>query len=532
MSWFGSSTRKTTIFYVVLIAMASLVVGMVIASRLDLSPTSSAQTLAIPSTNSAPLSGPVDATTFRNIAKAQSPMVVSIRTESRQRTQDLSEFFGGDDLLERFFGPGAGSRARADSRRRARRQQPRRLTQAAGSGFIINKDGFIITNNHVVEGASKIEVQFFDDERRVLRGEGRRTRSADRQRAAAARREAESRRCPEAKFGDSSQMEPGDWVMAIGNPFSLAHTVSVGVVSATSRPFPVAEQRSANVLQTDAAINPGQLGRTAAEPSRRSHRREHRDLQQRRRDGRRGQHRHRLRGSDQHDSRRAARTARRARSRAAVSASRCVRCRRTKSTRSSLKDRRGAMVAQVPPGPAATAGIEARRRHRRVQRQAGDAQRRSAADRGGHGAGHDGAGEGDSRRQGADVQRERRRAQISRPKTTRQADAGDPGGDTGAGFGITLNNVTPEMARQFELPANTRGAIVTDVDPDSPAARVLQPGDVILRGHPQAGRERDRGERRTSCGAVRTRGRHAHHAPRPGAVRDRAQGVRCVSSAS
>ena len=90
MSWFGSSARKTTIFYVVLIAMASLVVGMVIASRLELSPASSAQTLAIPATNSAPLGGPVDATTFRNIAKAQSPMVVSIRTESRQRTQDLS----------------------------------------------------------------------------------------------------------------------------------------------------------------------------------------------------------------------------------------------------------------------------------------------------------------------------------------------------------------------------------------------------------------------------------------------------------
>ena len=122
MSWFGSSTRKTTIFYVVLVAMASLVVGMVIASRLDLSPTSSAQTLAIPATNSAPLSGPVDATTFRNIAKAQSPMVVSIRTESRQRTQDLSEFFGGDDLLERFFGPAGRSRARAGRDRRRRRR--------------------------------------------------------------------------------------------------------------------------------------------------------------------------------------------------------------------------------------------------------------------------------------------------------------------------------------------------------------------------------------------------------------------------
>jgi S1-C subfamily serine protease len=88
---------------------------MVIASRLDLSPTSSAQTMAIPSTNSAPLTGPIDAMTFRNIAKLASPMVVSIRTESRQRTQDLTEFFGapggggGDDLLDRFFGGGGGT---------------------------------------------------------------------------------------------------------------------------------------------------------------------------------------------------------------------------------------------------------------------------------------------------------------------------------------------------------------------------------------------------------------------------------------
>src|ERR671912_150588 len=256
MSWFGSSTRKTTIFYVVLIAMASLVVGMVIASRLDLSPTSSAQTLAIPATNSTPLSGPIDATTFRNIAKAQSPMVVSIRTESRQRTQDLSEFFGGDDLLERFFGPGMGGQA-PRGQQAPRRPQPR-LTQAAGSGFIINKEGFIITNNHVVEGASKIAVQFFEDddeyEAKIV-GRDPLTDSALLQLV-----EKPNRPLPEAKFGDSSQMEPGDWVMAIGNPFSLAHTVSVGVISATSRPFPVAEQRSANVLQTDAAINPGNSG--------------------------------------------------------------------------------------------------------------------------------------------------------------------------------------------------------------------------------------------------------------------------------
>jgi S1-C subfamily serine protease len=98
------SSRKTTLFYSLLIMVASLAVGMVIASRLELTPASSAQTtsaqLAVPPMNSAPLSGPVDAGTFRNIAKAVSPAVVNIRSTSRQRAQEMTEFFGGggDDL--------------------------------------------------------------------------------------------------------------------------------------------------------------------------------------------------------------------------------------------------------------------------------------------------------------------------------------------------------------------------------------------------------------------------------------------------
>ena len=89
------STRKTTLFYALLIAVASVAVGMVIASRLDLSPASSAQTVAAPPMNSAPLGGPVDAATFRNIAKAVSPAVVNIRSTSKQRVQEMTEFFGG-----------------------------------------------------------------------------------------------------------------------------------------------------------------------------------------------------------------------------------------------------------------------------------------------------------------------------------------------------------------------------------------------------------------------------------------------------
>ena len=256
------SSRKTTLFYSLLIMVASLAVGMVIASRLDLTPASSAQTMAAPPMNSAPLSGPVDAATFRNIAKAMSPAVVNIRSTSTQRAQEMSEFFGGgngggggDDLLERFFGGGQGGRQPQQPRQRPREQE----TQAAGTGFVISKEGFILTNNHVVEGASKIEVNFLGEETDVfheakLVGRDPLTDSALIQLVEP------KKDLMEVKFGDSSKMEPGDWVMAIGNPFGLAHTVSVGVISATARSFPIAEQRFADVLQTDAAINPGNSG--------------------------------------------------------------------------------------------------------------------------------------------------------------------------------------------------------------------------------------------------------------------------------
>jgi serine protease Do len=253
------SSGKTTLFYSFLIMVASLAVGMVIASRLDLTPASSAQTMAAaPPMNSAPLSGPVDAATFRNIAKAMSPAVVNIRSTSKQRAQEMTEFFGGggggggDDLLERFFGGQGG--------RQQRPQRPREQeTQAAGTGFVISKDGYILTNNHVVEGATKVEVNFLGEENDVYH-EARIVGRDPLTDSALIQLVETKKDLIEVKFGDSEQMQPGDWVMAIGNPFGLAHTVSVGVISATARSFPIAEQRFADVLQTDAAINPGNSG--------------------------------------------------------------------------------------------------------------------------------------------------------------------------------------------------------------------------------------------------------------------------------
>ncbi|RPJ78022.1 MAG: PDZ domain-containing protein, partial [Acidobacteria bacterium] len=249
------SSRKITLFYALLIAIASLAVGMVLASRLDLSPQSSAQTMAAPSVNSAPLSGPIDATTFRTIAKNATPLVVNIRTKSKRRAQDVTDFFGGEDPFGRFFGlpqppGGRGNRPRDQ------------VVEAAGTGFIISgKEGLILTNNHVVENATDILVAFgesqLDQEEYKAKLVGRDQLSDS---ALIQLVDKPSRPLVEARFGDSSQMQPGDWVMAIGNPFGLAHTVTVGVISATKRPFSVAEQRSQDVLQTDAAINPGNSG--------------------------------------------------------------------------------------------------------------------------------------------------------------------------------------------------------------------------------------------------------------------------------
>ena len=152
------STRKTTLFYAVLIAIASVAVGMVIASQWGLPQASSAQTVSVPAVNSAPPSGPIDATTFRNIAKAQTPMVVFIQTTARAR-RELTEG-GGDEFLRRFFGT-PGQSPRGPGGRGRTPDDEERLTQGTGTGFIIDKSGLILTNNHVVDGADDIKVSLF-----------------------------------------------------------------------------------------------------------------------------------------------------------------------------------------------------------------------------------------------------------------------------------------------------------------------------------------------------------------------------------
>jgi serine protease Do len=469
------SSRKITLFYAVLIAVASLAVGMVLASRLDLTPQSSAQTMALPAMNSAPLTGALDASTFRNIAKASSPFVVNIRTRAKRKAQDMSDFFGGgggggsDDPFQRFFG-------QPNQRGAKPREQ---IVEAAGTGFIISKDGLILTNNHVVEGATDIFVAFGENQNDLeefkakLVGRDQLTDSALIQ-----LEEKPSTPLVEAKFGDSSQMQTGDWVMAIGNPFGLAHTVTVGVISATKRPFAVAEQRSQDVLQTDAAINPGNSGgpllnirgevigiNTAILANSRSEGNIGigfaipinvvRDLLPQLRAGKI------IRG------------------RIGVSVQDVP---RESVTDLGLKSRTGALVAQVPKDtPAAKAGIEPgdviTEFNGKPVNSRDDLIKLVTATK-----------PGTTVPMKIVRDKKERTVTITVEELDLEAEgsaqaAGEGGGeDTSAGFGVTLGNITPNIARQLRLPSGTTGAVITDIDPGSPAENGgLAQYDVILK---------------------------------------------------
>ncbi|MEO7189676.1 MAG: trypsin-like peptidase domain-containing protein [Vicinamibacterales bacterium] len=247
------SHRKSTLFYGILIAFVSVVVGMVIASRLDLSPISSAN-LTVPATNSAPLAGPIDATTFRTIAHDAGPSVVSIITTgtSDARDSDLGDLLGPNSPFGQVLPPFGN---------RQPRQQAPRVFRGAGSGFIIDKEGYILTNNHVVENAKSIEIRL-STTRDGEEGYPAKVIGRDELTDTALVQMTELPRdgLTASKFGDSTQIAPGDWVMAIGNPFNLSNTVTVGVVSAVGRQTPTSTGRYEDFIQTDAAINRGNSG--------------------------------------------------------------------------------------------------------------------------------------------------------------------------------------------------------------------------------------------------------------------------------
>jgi serine protease Do len=225
--------------------LVALAVGIVMAVRRSTGTGAAEPTEVLAQTRSASGGRNVvlDSSLFRTIAKRENPVVVYITTQTRLQVPELTEFLDGDNFLRRFFG---GPMTREH------------IQRGLGSGFLISQQGEILTNNHVVAGAEQIRVGLFSDDRKTyvatVVGRDPLTDSA------LIRLKDPPGSLPTASLGDYDALEPGDWVMAIGNPFRLGHTVTVGVVSYRGRPFAVTEGRFQNMLQTDASINPGNSG--------------------------------------------------------------------------------------------------------------------------------------------------------------------------------------------------------------------------------------------------------------------------------
>ncbi|HET6364362.1 MAG: trypsin-like peptidase domain-containing protein [Nitrospirota bacterium] len=176
---------------------------------------------------------------FAPLVKKEMPAVVNISTRQVVKVQQQSPF--GDPQMDEFFYRFFGGRPP--------REQVR---QSLGSGFIISTDGYILTNNHVVDMARDIKVALSDGRVMDAKLVGK-SKEID-----IALIKVEATGLPSAVLGDSDGLEVGDWVVAIGNPFGLSHTVTAGIVSAKGRVIGVGPYD--DLIQTDAAINPGNSG--------------------------------------------------------------------------------------------------------------------------------------------------------------------------------------------------------------------------------------------------------------------------------
>jgi len=186
---------------------------------------------------------------FVHVAQTVKPAVVNIATTQKPRPAErrrgqvppsfqgpFRDFFG-DDFFERFFG-----------------EQPQREQHSLGSGVIVDKRGYILTNNHVIERADEIEVRLSDKRKFKATVVGK-----DPKTDLAVIKVDATGDLPVAALGDSGKIRIAEWVMAIGNPFGLDQTVTVGVVSAVGR-ADVGITMYEDFIQTDASINPGNSG--------------------------------------------------------------------------------------------------------------------------------------------------------------------------------------------------------------------------------------------------------------------------------
>ncbi len=188
---------------------------------------------------------------FSDLIETYGAAVVNVRASRTTQTETPELDDAIPEPFRRFFEEPPGGRGRGEGRGQGR--SPRRFDpRAQGSGFIINANGLILTNAHVVEGAEEIVVILAD--RRELPAK---LLGAD-ERTDVALLKVEAGDLPQVKVGDSDKLRVGDWVLAIGSPFGFERSATQGIVSALSRSLP--DGTYVPFIQTDAAVNPGNSG--------------------------------------------------------------------------------------------------------------------------------------------------------------------------------------------------------------------------------------------------------------------------------
>ncbi|WKZ32837.1 MAG: DegQ family serine endoprotease [Thermodesulfobacteriota bacterium] len=231
---------------IVLVAIISVVAGVMITARFDMTNTTTAQNFWQDADSSPQVTGAVP-NNFVELARKLSPVVVNISTTQVMKerpTMPFPEFRGpfeeffGDDFRRFFEEPPGGEMKR----------------QSLGSGFILNAEGYILTNFHVIENATEIIVTLSEDKKEYKATVVGQDQKLD----IALIKIKPEESLPIAVMGDSDRLQIGEWVLAIGNPFGLGGTVTAGIVSQKGRVIGAGPYD--NFLQTDASINPGNSG--------------------------------------------------------------------------------------------------------------------------------------------------------------------------------------------------------------------------------------------------------------------------------
>ena len=257
------NSRTKRILSTMAIVIASVVFGVVVSADLGLMQKSNAQSAVIQTTSATPVATTVSIPSFADIATRVAPAVVSITsTEVIKNTSQRN--FGGIDPFDFFFGPNSGRRRPNSNRDQGDGGDDEHLQRAGGSGFIISPDGYILTNNHVIDGATKVEVHYGAD----ADGNGGHTvpakiigRDPATDIALLKVPSGDARTIEPLRLGESRTVRVGESVIAIGVPFGLEGTVTAGIVSALDRQLEAPNGFVIDgAIQTDAAINPGNSG--------------------------------------------------------------------------------------------------------------------------------------------------------------------------------------------------------------------------------------------------------------------------------